>query len=41
MKSDAKNRNDRSQKKEQFPVLTKYINELAEAQETKQSHTTA
>lgn len=32
MKSNGENRNDHSQKKEQFAVLTKYINELAEAE---------
>lgn len=32
MKSNKENRNDRSQKKEQFAVLTKYINELEDAE---------
>lgn len=32
MKSKEENKNDRSQKKEQFAVLTKYINELEEAE---------
>ncbi len=32
MKSNKENRNDRRQKKEQFTVLTKYINELQEVE---------
>lgn len=32
MKSNKENRNDRSRKKEQFAVLTKYINELEDAE---------
>lgn len=32
MKSNEESRNDHSQKKEQFAVLTKYINELEEAE---------